>query len=106
MLGFNADGQEELRLEGSLAAALERHLLSPGGAPPPLLRNLFSMRAGLAALLAQPAFPLTPRALLGRGHWELLFVELTATCNERCAHCYASSGPERSERLGWETSQQ
>jgi len=29
----------------------------------------------------------------------MLFVELTARCNERCIHCYAESGPERTEAL-------
>ncbi len=29
----------------------------------------------------------------------MLFVELTARCNERCIHCYAESGPERTELL-------
>ncbi|MDQ6963626.1 MAG: radical SAM protein [Mariprofundales bacterium] len=29
----------------------------------------------------------------------LLFIELTLRCNERCLHCYADSDPERSETL-------
>lgn len=29
----------------------------------------------------------------------MLFIELTARCNERCLHCYAESSPERSESL-------
>ncbi len=36
--------------------------------------------------------------LEGRG-WEMLFLELTARCNERCLHCYAESTPERTETL-------
>ena len=37
--------------------------------------------------LLQPAPP--PK------HLEFLWIELTATCNLRCQHCYASSGPDR-----------
>jgi AdoMet-dependent heme synthase len=29
----------------------------------------------------------------------MLFVEMTARCNERCIHCYAESGPDRAEHL-------
>lgn len=29
----------------------------------------------------------------------MLFIELTARCNERCIHCYAESSPERTEAL-------
>ena len=33
----------------------------------------------------------------------MLFVELTARCNERCLHCYVDAGPTRSEALASET---
>jgi radical SAM protein with 4Fe4S-binding SPASM domain len=36
--------------------------------------------------------------LLGDG-LGMLFVEVTAKCNERCIHCYADSSPERNEFL-------
>ncbi|MFQ5335683.1 MAG: radical SAM protein [Flavobacteriales bacterium] len=29
----------------------------------------------------------------------MLFIEMTARCNERCLHCYAESGPNRTEAL-------
>lgn len=32
-----------------------------------------------------------------------LWIELTARCNERCVHCYADSGPERTESLDRKT---
>lgn len=32
----------------------------------------------------------------------MLFIELTARCNERCIHCYAESSPERTETLAIE----
>jgi len=38
------------------------------------------------------------RLLLGQG-LGIIFIELTARCNERCLHCYAESEPERQEIL-------
>lgn len=59
--------------------------------------------ARLAEALSQRAWePLTYRTLLGRGGWEIVFLELTGQCNERCKHCYAESSPERKEQLSWE----
>jgi len=37
--------------------------------------------------------------LLEGSGWDMLFLELTARCNERCLHCYAESTPERTETL-------
>ncbi len=31
----------------------------------------------------------------------MLFIELTAKCNERCLHCYAESGPDRHDLLSF-----
>jgi len=45
-----------------------------------------------------PSPPRPSRLLLGQG-LGILFVELTARCNERCLHCYAKSEPERQEIL-------
>ena len=39
-----------------------------------------------------------PRLLLGDG-LDLLFIELTAQCNERCLHCYAEAEPARAEEI-------
>lgn len=92
---LDAAGARLGRLEGPPAAAF-RTRLAGEAAPSPLLDRL------LAALGLPPsprAAPLRPADLLARGGWGQLFVELTARCNERCVHCYASSGPERTEAL-------
>ncbi len=41
------------------------------------------------------------KALLG-SRLGLLFIELTNRCNEKCLHCYAESGPERTSILACE----
>ncbi len=51
---------------------------------------------GLARARISPPRP--SRLLLGQG-LGILFIELTARCNERCLHCYAKSEPERQEIL-------
>lgn len=48
--------------------------------------------------LTQPV-PFTRAHLMRGTGWQQLFVELTASCNERCLHCYAASSPERTEHL-------
>jgi len=45
-----------------------------------------------------PSPPLPSRLLLGL-ELGILFIELTARCNEHCLHCYAKSEPERQEIL-------
>jgi MoaA/NifB/PqqE/SkfB family radical SAM enzyme len=45
--------------------------------------------------------PLTRATVLRGSGWKQLFIELTAQCNEQCTHCYAESGPARTEALGW-----
>lgn len=87
------------RLEGAAADAIRRRLAGEPADLPPALRIALREAPGLEAALERPAFRLAPDALLRRGRWQQLFVELTATCNERCRHCYAGSGPERREAL-------
>lgn len=52
--------------------------------------------AGLSEATLQPKELRT--TLLGR-ELGMLFIELTARCNENCIHCYADSTPERTETL-------
>ncbi len=98
-----ADGEVTGELRGAVAAALRRRLTGDR-APSPLLDALLRRDRGLAeALASDRPLPLQPAALLRRGGWGQLFVELTARCNERCRHCYADAGPERTELLARET---
>jgi len=64
-----------------------------------LLEHLARTHTWLRDITRTTAFPSRPsRLLLGHG-LGILFIELTARCNERCLHCYAESAPERREIL-------
>lgn len=95
-------GNEVARFAGPAAELLRARLSGKGGSSP-LLEALTKHVADLQRFLDAPALELSPAALLERSHWGLLFVELTAKCNERCLHCYADSSPARTEELPRET---
>jgi MoaA/NifB/PqqE/SkfB family radical SAM enzyme len=93
---------ERLRVQGTLAAQVLR------GESSPLLETTARFDPVLgrfAHALADEGAPVRfDRAALLRGSgFGLLFVELTARCNEECQHCYAESGPARSEALAADT---
>ncbi|MBL4849131.1 MAG: radical SAM protein, partial [Planctomycetes bacterium] len=94
---------------GNVHGAVAEHVRARlrGEAPPaPLVFAAVAKSVpGLLDALAEPALEITTTRALERGGWGLLFVELTARCNERCLHCYVEAGPERSEALDWETIQ-
>lgn len=50
---------------------------------------------------ARTNLELADKLILGK-ELGMLFVELTAKCNERCIHCYANSSPERNESLSFD----
>lgn len=83
---------------GAFAASLEA--LLDGHAGPHDLQRLKALEATHPWLhglhQAHPSADGMAVAVLPLG---MLFVELTARCNERCIHCYAESGPERTEQL-------
>ena len=97
LLLMDSQGTERGRLAGVAAQALLRHLRGETGGP--LLDTLLRASPNLAYLLDESPLPLSPQTLLKREGWGVLFVELTARCNERCLHCYASSGPEQTAAL-------
>lgn len=84
-----------------LRGALRRDALA--GDNSPALRAAASLQPTLAALgralRGAPPAPLTRDRLLRGGGYRQLFLELTGQCNERCVHCYADSGPERTAAL-------
>lgn len=82
------------RAEGQLAREA-RDLVAGGGAGPRLrlLGGEHPAAASLARLAGEKGVPLTPAAALELGGFDTFFLELTGTCNERCVHCYAESGP-------------
>jgi len=93
-----ADGSAA-RLEGAIGRAFfddsdaaARRLVGLGALNPKL--------GALGTALTEGSFKPWNRATLleGSGYQEL-FLELTASCNERCGHCYAESAPERTETL-------
>jgi MoaA/NifB/PqqE/SkfB family radical SAM enzyme len=59
----------------------------------PMLERLLNARA------QRPPEALTRASLLRGAGYTQLFIELTAQCNESCAHCYADSSPARTEAL-------
>lgn len=104
----------ELRLDvgSALGSGLGSALgPDPGSAPTPApgsraswwaalpgrLRALSALEPELAPLASaweqHAPVPLDRAALLAGEGFELLFLELTARCNEACLHCYAEAGP-------------
>lgn len=94
---LDAQGATRGRLGPELAEACRAQLEDAPERPPSPLLSALRARGAWPELAG--ARPLEPLALLRRDGWGLLFLELTATCNERCAHCYAESSPQRREAL-------
>ncbi len=89
---------EVVRAEGQLGRELT-HVLE-GGEATPALRALAELQPVVQALLSSPRrVPLAATTALSLGRFDLLFVELTGRCNERCVHCYAESSPEVHQEL-------
>ncbi|MCH2110818.1 MAG: radical SAM protein, partial [Polyangiaceae bacterium] len=91
------DGRWGGELSGELARDFlgEGHLLSLLGETHQDFHNAYAERQSTSE-------PLTLRHLLRGESWGQFYLELSGRCNERCEHCYASSGPTVSEELSWE----
>jgi len=88
------------RVSGELAADLLEAL--DGGPVSARLAGLSATMPVVAAALrwfASKSAPLSGESALALGGFGTLFVELVGRCNERCLHCYASSGPEVQGKL-------
>lgn len=89
------DGGDSVRADGIVARELARSLQSgkrsPWLAETPLGEEMTRL---LRAIEAQHPVPVTAASALRLGGFDTLFLELTGTCNERCVHCYAGSGPD------------
>jgi len=98
------NGYEKAVLSGRFAAAAAAALAERADAT---CRHLLAMVADRRTWLRGLAFAkLQPRnlghLLLGEG-LDVLFLELTERCNERCLHCYAEAEPERMGTLDMES---
>ena len=100
LIATDAESGRELTLTGRARAEV-LGAWEPGARPTlgALGRLSGDVRALADALDRAAPEPLTRASLLRGPGFELLFVELTARCNERCVHCYAESSPEREEQL-------
>jgi MoaA/NifB/PqqE/SkfB family radical SAM enzyme len=80
-------------IDGVLATDL---MTVPSGVISPRLRALAQVNDVAAALLSWQQHRWVPLTLLDAVRldgFDTLFVEVVGTCNERCLHCYAESGP-------------
>jgi len=93
-------GGDTICLSGKFAAGLSALLAgNPDNRQLAILNLLCQQYPWLQGLTQASARPeKTSAFLLGQG-LGVLFIEMTARCNERCLHCYAEAGPERSESL-------
>lgn len=98
--------QWSLSFDGELAtdvAALA------GGKLSPRLAALAAVNANARAVVDLQSHrwvPLTALDALRLTGFDTLFIELLGTCNERCLHCYAESGPKVRDRLSRTTIEQ
>ncbi len=93
-------GDDTLLLSGRFAAALDSLLSDHADHHHiAMLEQLGRRHAWLKGIAHASSSPRQNSAFLCGQGLGMLFIEMTARCNERCRHCYAESGPERSEAL-------
>ncbi len=91
--------QWTLAFDGQLARDIGE--LAHGKVSPRLaaLANLNESAKAVIKLGAMRWVPLTALDAIRLDGFDTLFVELLGTCNERCVHCYAESGPKVRDKL-------
>ncbi len=99
LLLLDAASGEVLRAGGRFAEELTRWLSRGERGPALAAAGEGAAGAWLARLAGEPALPLSAASALALEGFETLFLELTARCNQRCVHCYASASPEASAHL-------
>jgi MoaA/NifB/PqqE/SkfB family radical SAM enzyme len=99
------EGETWGHVTGELADHVRARLEGRESQAPALFGAIARQVPGLEDALRETALRLSAPSALRRQAWGLLFVELTARCNERCVHCYVEAGPSRTEALCWETIQ-
>jgi len=93
-------GDNTIYLSGHFAVALDSLLHSHAEQHHiTILEQISRQHPWLKGLAQASGRPVRNSALLCGQALGLLFIEMTARCNERCRHCYAESGPERTEML-------
>ncbi len=93
-------GDEQTQFTGVFSDSLQK--LSAGSATQTDIARLAQIEKShlwLTGLSQAKTKPESPQQLIIGKELGMLFVELTAKCNEQCIHCYADSNPERSENL-------
>lgn len=92
-----------LSFDGELANDIDA--LSQGRVPPRLaaLAEVNPSAKAVIGLGSMRWVPLTALDAIRLDGFDTLFVELLGTCNERCLHCYAESGPKVRDKLSKQT---
>lgn len=88
------------KVRGAICREIEASLARGGVTD--RLRALLPAHAALGELsqwLETPTVPLTRERAVRLDGFDILFVELTGQCNERCVHCYADAAPTVTDAL-------
>lgn len=100
---IDSRSNSQYRLEGTVAIEVIKCLETGTFTPKlSLLTKNQPLYQTLLELHQAESTPLTLESAIRLTGFNTLFIELTGTCNERCLHCYAGSGPDIKESLSRE----